>query len=127
MGILKEKKLDITQVNFSPENFAELVALIYNGKVNSTNAHKILLIMAGSDKDQDPTHILEDKGWGQVSDEGKIGEAIDEVIRSFPTQVKEFKAGKEPVLKFLMGMVMKATEGSADPNVVEEVLKEKLS
>ena len=126
MGILKEKKLDITEVNFSPENFAELIALIYNGKVNSTNAHKILLIMAGSDKDQDPTHILENKGWGQVSDEGEIGTAIDEVIRSFPAQVAEYKAGKEPVLKFLMGMVMKATEGSADPNVVEEILKEKL-
>ena len=126
MGILKEKNLDITKVNFSPENFAELIALIYNNKVNATNAHKILLIMAGSDKDQDPTHILENKGWGQVSDEGQIGEAIDEVIRSFPAQVAEYKAGKEPILKFLIGMVMKATEGSADPKVVEDIMKEKL-
>ncbi|MBT6819080.1 MAG: Asp-tRNA(Asn)/Glu-tRNA(Gln) amidotransferase subunit GatB, partial [Candidatus Magasanikbacteria bacterium] len=89
MGVLKEKKLDIDQINFSAENFAELIALIYTGRVNGTNAYKILLIMAGSDKDHDPTHLLEDKGWGQVSDEGKINEVVDEVIKSHPKQVEE--------------------------------------
>ncbi|MBT4120463.1 MAG: Asp-tRNA(Asn)/Glu-tRNA(Gln) amidotransferase subunit GatB [Candidatus Magasanikbacteria bacterium] len=127
MGVLKEKKLDIDQINFSAENFAELIALIYTGRVNGTNAYKILLIMAGSDKDHDPTHLLEDKGWGQVSDEGKINEVVDEVIKSHPKQVEEFKSGKETVLKFLIGMVMKATEGSADPKVVEGVLRGKLA
>ncbi len=126
MGILKEKNLDITQVSFSAENFAELIALIYTNRVNATNAYKILLIMAGSDKDYDPTHILEDKGWGQVSDEGKINEVVDEVIKSYPKQVTEYKSGKETVLKFLIGMVMKAMEGSGDPKIVEEVLREKL-
>jgi aspartyl-tRNA(Asn)/glutamyl-tRNA(Gln) amidotransferase subunit B len=48
------------------------------------------------------------------------------VIKSYPKQVAEFKAGKEPVLQFLKGMVMKATEGSADPKVVEKLLREKL-
>jgi len=127
LGVLKEKNISITNVKFSPENFAELIALIYTGRVNSTNAYKILLIMAGSDKDHDPTHLLEEKGWGQVSDEGKLGDMIDEVIKSHPKQVEEHKAGKEPVLKFLMGMVMKASEGSADPEVVEKLLKERLS
>lgn len=126
MGVLKEKNLDISEVKFSAENFAELIALIYNNRVNSTNAQKILLIMAGSDTDKDPTHIMEDKGWGQVSDENKLGEAIDEVIKSHPEQVAQFKAGKEPILQFLKGMVMKATEGSADPVVVEKMLRERL-
>ncbi|MBT6818851.1 MAG: Asp-tRNA(Asn)/Glu-tRNA(Gln) amidotransferase GatCAB subunit B, partial [Candidatus Magasanikbacteria bacterium] len=70
---------------------------------------------------------LEEKGWGQVSDEGKIGDIVDEVIKSHPKQVEEFKSGKETVLKFLIGMVMKATEGSADPKVVEGVLRGKLA
>ena len=82
--------------------------------------------MAGSGKDIDPTHILEDKGWGQVNDEEKIGIVIDDVIKSYPEQVAQFKAGKEPILQFLKGMVMKATEGSADPKVVEKILREKL-
>lgn len=127
MGILKEKNLDITDVNFSAENFAELIALIYTNRVNATNAYKILLIMAGSDKDHDPTHLLEEKGWGQVSDEGKINEVVEEIIKSHPKQVEEFKSGKDPIIKFLIGMVMKAMEGSGDPKVVEEVLRGKLS
>jgi aspartyl-tRNA(Asn)/glutamyl-tRNA(Gln) amidotransferase subunit B len=126
MGVLKEKEKEITDVAFSAENFAELIALIYTGRVNSTNAYKILLIMAGSDADKDPTHIMEDKGFGQIADENKLGAVIDDVIRSYPEQVRQYKAGKEPIIKFLIGMVMKATEGSADPKVVEKVLKEKL-
>ncbi|PIZ94268.1 MAG: Asp-tRNA(Asn)/Glu-tRNA(Gln) amidotransferase subunit GatB [Candidatus Magasanikbacteria bacterium CG_4_10_14_0_2_um_filter_37_12] len=127
MGILKEKNKDITGISFTAENFAELIALIYTKRVNSTNAGKILLIMAGSDKDKDPTHILEEKGWGQVSDEGKINELVEDAIKSYSKQVEEFQAGKETVLKFLIGMVMKASEGNADPKVVEEILRGKLS
>ncbi len=126
LGILNEKNLTIKDIKFTPENFAELIALVYDGRVNSTNAQKILLIMAGSDKDKDPTHILEDKGWGQVADERKLGEVIDEIIKNYPAQVLQFKAGKEAVLKFLIGMIMKATEGSAEPKVAEKLLKEKL-
>lgn len=125
-GILKEKKINITDVAFSSENFGELIALIYTGRVNATNAYKILLIMTGLDVDKDPTHILEEKGWGQVSDEDTINNVVDEVLRSNPNQVAEFKNGKEPIIKFLIGMCMKATEGSANPNVVEKIIREKL-
>ncbi len=127
MGILKEKNMQLRDISFSAENFAELIALLYSGRVNSTNGYKILLIMAGLDTDKDPTHILEEKGWGQVSDEGALGNVIVEVIESYPKQVEEYKSGKEPVIKFLIGMVMKATEGSADPQVVEKLLKEALA
>ncbi|MBT3949024.1 Asp-tRNA(Asn)/Glu-tRNA(Gln) amidotransferase subunit GatB [Candidatus Parcubacteria bacterium] len=126
VGVLNEKGKSVSDVAFSPENFAELIALIYTNRVNSTNAQKILLIMAGSDKDHDPTHLLEEKGWGQVSDEGKIGDIVDEVIKSHPKQVEEFKSGKDPIIKFLIGMVMRSSEGSADPKVVEDVLRGKL-
>jgi len=84
------------------------------------------VIMAGSDKDHDPTHLMEEKGWGQVNDEEKIGAVIGEVIKNYPKQVAEFKSGKEPIIKFLIGMVMKATEGSADPKVVEKLLRARL-
>lgn len=126
LGVLKDKNLEIQDICFSAENFAELIALIYTNRVNSTNAQKILLIMAGSDKDNDPTHILEEKGWGQVSDEEKINAVIDGVIQSYPAQAAQFKAGKEPILQFLKGMVMKATEGSADPKITEDLLRKKL-
>ncbi len=126
LGIIKEKGMSILDVKFSAENFAELVALIYNNKVNTTNAYKILLIMIGLDIDKDPTHILEEKGWGQVSDSNKIEIFVEEVIKNYPDQVAQVKAGKDTVIKFLIGMVMKASEGSADPTVVEKVLRDKL-
>lgn len=126
-GILKEKSMRIEDVPFSPENFGELIALIYAKRVNATNAYKILLIMTGLDENKDPTHLLEEKGWGQVSDEGAIREVVDSVIQSYPDQVTQFKHGKDTIIKFLIGMCMKATEGSADPEVVEKILREQLA
>jgi len=127
MGMLNERGILIQHISFSPENFAELIALIYTNRVNSTNAQKILTEMVQNQSDTDPTHIMEEKGYGQISDETALGSAVAEVIKSNPMQVEQYKQGKEAVLKFLIGMVMKATEGSADPHVVEKLLKEQLS
>lgn len=126
MGAMNERKIAITALKIKPENFAELVALVYMNRVNSTNAQKILLEMIESGVDIDPTHIMESKGYGQISDEGQLGAIVDDVITNNPQQVAQFKAGKEPLIKFLIGMAMKATEGSADPVVIERLLREKL-
>jgi aspartyl-tRNA(Asn)/glutamyl-tRNA(Gln) amidotransferase subunit B len=126
MGAMNERKIDIRVLKIKPENFAELVALVYMNRVNSTNGQKILLEMIDSGVDIDPTHIMESKGYGQISDEGQLGAIVDEVITNNPQQVAQFKAGKEPLIKFLIGMAMKATEGSADPVVIERLLREKL-
>lgn len=127
MGAMAERAIDIRVLKISPENFAELIALIYTDRVNSTNAQKILGLMLDAGTDKDPTHIMEEYGLGQISDEGKLGKMVDDVIASHPDQVTEFKSGKDPILKFLIGMVMRASEGSADPSVVEKLLREKLS
>ncbi|MCB9798708.1 Asp-tRNA(Asn)/Glu-tRNA(Gln) amidotransferase subunit GatB [Candidatus Nomurabacteria bacterium] len=113
-------------VKFSAENFAELISLVYTDRVNSTNAQKILDEMLKKGTDVDPSHIMEEKGYGQISDEGALAEVVGQVITQFPDQVQQFKDGKEPILKFLVGMVMKATEGAADPQIVEKILREKL-
>ena len=126
MGAMAERSIDIRVLKIKPENFGELIALIYTNRVNSTNAQKILIEMIESGVDMDPTHIMEEKGYGQVSDENALGKVVDEVIKNHPAQVAQFKAGKEPLLQFLKGMVMKATEGSADPAVAEKLLREKL-
>lgn len=126
LGAISERKIDIRILKVKPENFAELIALVYTKRVNSTNAQKILIEMIESGVDKDPTHIMEEKGYGQIDDEDKIGNIIDDIITSYPKQIEEFKSGKEPVLRFLVGMVMRASEGSADPTVVEKLLREKL-
>lgn len=127
MGILNEKNKRIENISCTPENIAELIALLYTHRVNATNAYKMLLIMADSETNTDPTHLMEEKGWGQVSDERMLGNVIDAVIVAHPKQAEQYRTGKTALLQFLIGMVMKATEGGADPNVVEDLLKQKLS
>ncbi|OGW88367.1 MAG: glutaminyl-tRNA synthase (glutamine-hydrolyzing) subunit B [Omnitrophica bacterium RIFCSPLOWO2_01_FULL_50_24] len=126
MGAMSERALDIKILKLSSENFAELVALVAENRVNSTNAQKILAAMLDSGVDLDPTHVMEEKGYGQISDEKKLNKIIEEVIKNYPKPAADFRAGKEPILKFLIGMVMKATEGSADPQAAEKLLREKL-
>ncbi|MDO8509567.1 MAG: Asp-tRNA(Asn)/Glu-tRNA(Gln) amidotransferase subunit GatB [bacterium] len=123
-GAMAERKIDIQILKIKPENLAELVILIYSNRVNSTNAQKILIEMLESGVDLDPTHVMEEKGYGQISDENELKKIVEDVIKSNPIQVAQFKAGKEPLLQFLKGMVMKATEGSADPQVAEKLLRE---
>lgn len=127
MGAMNDKKISIHDLKIKPENFAELVALIYAGRVNSTNAQKIMMEMLESGVDMDPTHIMEEKGYGQISDPEKLSPIVEEVIKTNPKQVADFKAGKEQILKFLIGMVMKATEGSADPVVAEKIFRDKIN
>lgn len=127
VGAMSERAIDIRVLKIKPENFAELIALIYSNRVNSTNAQKILAAMLDSGTDTDPTHIMEEKGYGQISDAGKIEAVVADVIKNYPKQAGEFKAGKEPIIKFLIGMAMKATEGAADPVVVEAALRKALA
>ncbi len=127
MGLMAERKIDIKILKLKPENFAELIALIHAKRINSTNALKILNEMLDANTDKDPTHIMEEKGYGQVSDENTISAMAEEIIKNYPQQVAQFKAGKEPIIKFLIGMVMKASEGSADPVVVDKMLRERLN
>ncbi|MFB6181343.1 MAG: Asp-tRNA(Asn)/Glu-tRNA(Gln) amidotransferase subunit GatB [Candidatus Magasanikbacteria bacterium] len=125
-GKLKETQKNIDDLSFAQENFAELITLIYTDQVNSTNASKILEKMIDSDTDIDPSHIMEEEGYGQISDEDKIEEIVEEVIDDNPEQVQQYRDGKEGVLEYLVGMVMRATEGSADPQQAKKTLKDKL-
>lgn len=127
MGKLKETGKDLSDFNVSPENFSELIALIYTDKINSTNAQKLLKYFVDSETDLDPSHVMEEKGYGQVSDASVLEELVENVIKEYPSQVEQFKSGKDTIIKFLIGMAMKASEGTADPNLVEKILREKLS
>jgi aspartyl-tRNA(Asn)/glutamyl-tRNA(Gln) amidotransferase subunit B len=80
---------------------------------------------AGETPDVDA--IIESEGLTQVSDTGEIAAIIDEIVNANPDQVAQFKAGKEKVLGFFVGQVMKATQGKANPQIVNELLREALS
>ena len=70
--------------------------------------------------------IVEEKGLKQITDTSAIEKIVAEVIQAYPSQVEEFKGGKEKVLGFLVGQVMKASKGKANPGIVNKLLKEKM-
>lgn len=126
MGAMAERTIHIRILKISPENFAELLTLVYTNKVNATNALKILNEMLDSGVDQDPSHILDTKNYGLISGEDGLLPIIEKVIAAHPKEAAAFKAGKEPLIKFFIGMVMKETGGSADAKVAEEMLRKML-
>jgi aspartyl-tRNA(Asn)/glutamyl-tRNA(Gln) amidotransferase subunit B len=101
---------------------------VADGKINSSAAQTVLLEMySGSDGDTDPSHIIERLNLGQVNDSEALEKAVDEVLAVNGQSITDYKAGKENALKFLMGQVMKETKGKANPQMINEILKEKLN
>jgi aspartyl-tRNA(Asn)/glutamyl-tRNA(Gln) amidotransferase subunit B len=115
---------EFKNLKITPENYAEFIKLTAQGAVSSSGAQSVLKEMF--DTGADPSHIIEDKGLAQVSDEAELETAVSEVISQNPGPAQEFKNGKEKALMFLIGKVMAVTKGRANPQVAEEILKRRL-
>ena len=105
----------------TPENFAEFIAMIHKGEINSKTAKMVLAEMFNTGGD--PSQIVEANNWGQMKDDGKLEEIIKGVIDKNPKAVADYKAGNKNTLQFLAGQVMAATRGTANPQNVQEILK----
>ncbi len=103
-------------------HFAKLIKLLSDGKINSRAAKDILEILHTDRKD--PEVIAQEKGLFQQSDEGALKKVIEETIAEHASVAAEYKAGKEASLMFLVGQIMKKTKGSANPGLVQKLLKE---
>ena len=108
----------------SPQQLAKLSILNLQGVVNAATAKAVLEEMYKTGKDADD--IIAQRGLSQISDTQAIEEAISEIVTANTQAVVDFKAGKEPALKFLVGQVMKASKGRANPQLVNQLLKKKL-
>jgi aspartyl-tRNA(Asn)/glutamyl-tRNA(Gln) amidotransferase subunit B len=115
---------DLEGFKISPEAFAELMVLIFHKELSSTGAKAVLKEMA--ETGLHPEQIMKEKNLGQVSDKGELEAAVDKVIAKNSQAVEDYKKGKEASLKFLMGMVMRESGGKANPQIVEEILKNKI-
>lgn len=122
---LKEWDREILLERITPENFAEFISIIADGKINSSAAQIVLKAMTEKE-DNDPSHIIERLNLAQVSDEGELGVIVDTVLAGNAQSVADFKAGKQKAFQFLIGAVMKETKGKANPGVVSEILRKKL-
>lgn len=117
--------VDIKDIKISPENYAELIGIVADGKINSSVAQAVLAEMYKTGGD--PSQIIEEKNLGQVSDAGELERIIGEVLVKNQQSVKDYKKGKTNALQFLVGQVMSATKGKANPGIVGEILRKLLT
>jgi aspartyl-tRNA(Asn)/glutamyl-tRNA(Gln) amidotransferase subunit B len=122
---LKNGNNNIRDIKITPENFAELIALIYQEKINSSAGQKILETMVACGGD--PTNIMAELGHEQVDDEQELEKTIQTIRIENASQVDEYKKGKESVLQFFVGKTMAASNGKANPKKVIDILKKLLA
>ncbi|MDP3057325.1 MAG: Asp-tRNA(Asn)/Glu-tRNA(Gln) amidotransferase subunit GatB [bacterium] len=122
--LLANSKTEIGSIKITPENFAEFVTLVFEGKISSAAAKTVLAEMFANGSD--PSNIIEAKELAQESGEDSLGAAADEAIKNNPGPAGDYKAGKTQALQFLVGQVMKISKGKANPKIAMELLKKKL-
>ena len=129
LRVLHERKLDgalvIRAWPTSPTLLAALVRLIDSGEISNTIAKTVFEEMVRSD--DDPERIMTQRGLRQVTDETAILTAVDEVLRGHADKVDQYRAGKDKLFGFFVGQVMKVTQGKANPQQVNSLLKKRLS
>jgi aspartyl-tRNA(Asn)/glutamyl-tRNA(Gln) amidotransferase subunit B len=122
--LLKAAGREIADSPIPPQHLGDLVALIGKGQLSGKLAKEILPKMFETG-DSAPV-IMDREGLRQISDSGALDKIVDEVLASNPKQVEQYRSGKTAVLGFLVGQVMKASRGQANPASLNETLKAKL-
>lgn len=128
LRVVRERRLDealhIETWPVAAADLAGLVARIDDATISGKIAKTVFEAMAESGRG--PDTIIEEKGLRQVTDEGAIGSVVDGILAAHPDKVEEFRGGKEKLLGFFVGLVMKETQGKANPRAVNEILRERL-
>ena len=124
MRLLSEQDLTISESKVTPEKLGEIIALI-DAKTISNGAGKQVFEIIFNDGGE-PKAIVEEKGMAQVSDDSALEGWANDAIAANPKPVEEYKAGNPSSINFLMGQVMKASRGKANPGAVMQMLKQKL-
>jgi len=124
-ALLNDKNLEISNSPISAKNLSKLVNLIKNGTISGKIAKTVFELMIEGDKD--PQIIVNEKGLKQQSDPKELEKLIDKIIEDNKEKVKEYKSGKDKLFGFFVGQAMKISEGKANPKLLNEILKNKLS
>jgi len=125
LRFLNEDKRDIRECPIRPADLADMIKLIQAGTISGKMAKEVVDLMYRTGKT--PESIIKEKGLVQITDEGALAKAIAEVIARSPEQVAQYRSGKEKVFGFFVGQVMKATQGKANPQLINELLKKMLA
>ena len=124
LRFLNEEKKDFSASPVRPEALAEMINLIEDGTISGKMAKDIFVEMYKTGKP--PKTIIEEKGMVQITDEDALEKTIAGVIAANPAQLEQYRAGKEKLFGYFVGQVMKATQGKANPQLINELLKKML-
>ena len=122
---LKEDGVEFGAIKVRPQALAELIGLLKSGAINQPAAKEVFGVLwaeGGS-----PASIVQERGLGQISDTGALEQAVAEALAANLDAVEKIRAGNDKAVKFLIGQVMKATRGKANPALVEELLRRQLA
>ncbi len=122
---LRERNQTMGEVPLTPDYFARLLSMLEANVVNAHGAKEVLLQLLSTDRT--PEEIVEKGGFRQVSDSAEIEALIDRIVAEHPSDVADFRSGNAKVLGFLIGLVMKASGGKANPKLVKEILSKRLT
>jgi len=125
LRLLSDSETEVGDLPVSPENLAGLVGLIDDGTISGKIAKGVFADMM--DGGGDPAGIVEKKGLKQISDTGALEGMVDQVLAENEKSVADYRDGKDKALKHLMGQVMRASKGQANPGLVQEMIKKKLA
>jgi len=125
MKMLNDDKKDFTASPITPRAIAELIQIIDAGTISGKMAKEVIEQMYLSGKS--PEAIIKEKGLVQITDEGALTETVAGILGKNPEQVAQYRAGKEKVFGFFVGQVMKATQGKANPQLINDLLKKMLA
>ncbi len=124
-GYLNRQEKEINQTELTKEKFIELVKKVEENTLTSKNVKDILDEYLETSQTLD--ELIQKNGISNITDESLLTEVVDKIILENPDSVKDYQAGKERAIKFLMGQIMKETKGSANPKLVNEILISKLN
>jgi aspartyl-tRNA(Asn)/glutamyl-tRNA(Gln) amidotransferase subunit B len=125
LGLLNKEGKDIEQSPISAQQLGGLLDLMEDNTISGKIAKDVFAIMLA--EGGNPADIVEKKGLKQVTDTGAIEKIVDEVIAANPGQLADYRSGKDKLFGFFVGQVMKQSQGKANPDVVNELLKKKLA
>lgn len=122
---LKDEDLEIEELKFGPKSLSNLLLLVKEGKINNNTGKKVLKEMFDTGKD--PEIIVKEQGLIQISDEGELIAIIEKVLNDNEQSIIDYKNGKDRALGFLVGQIMKASKGKANPQLVNKMVVEILN
>jgi aspartyl-tRNA(Asn)/glutamyl-tRNA(Gln) amidotransferase subunit B len=125
LGYLNAHDKELADTHITPQGLAGMIGLIQDGTISSKIAKKVFKELV--EKGGDPKRIVEEKGLVQISDEGQLRQIVEQVLAENQQSVEDYRNGKDRALGYLVGQVMKLTKGKANPQLVNQLIREQIN